>query len=148
LHRSWGLCLSPCPLLTTPPPQLFPQCAGSTTRLLPVCRINCESIAVECAIGWLDCAAEVEEVRGTAPPWWYTASGAYIRGIKPASAEAAANVSNAPLVVGVNAVTGQGNVYGERPTCTGAAVVGATPHAASMLLLAATTWALVEHASD
>lgn len=127
--------------------QLFPECAGRTAYLLPICRLSCEALVAQCSIGWLDCSAEVEEVRGTAPPWWYDPSGAYIRGVKPASAAAAANFSRG-LVVGVDGVNGQGPVYGEKPSCTGAAVAGASPHAGMWMLVAATTLALatrVEH---
>lgn len=91
----------------------------------------------ECIIGWLDCSAEVEEVRGTAPPWWFDAGGAYIRGVKPINSTSPPLDQRRAAVLGVNGVNGQGAVYGAKPSCTGAAPAGLAPHAGAWLLMAA-----------
>lgn len=130
--------------LLLPPPshslcaQFFPQCGGTSTKagvqppLLPVCQASCRGLAAECSIGWLDCAVEMEELLGSAPPWWFDAAGVYIRGVKPrnASLPLASRRSVAPQ----DGVTGLGAAYGVRPTCTGAAHRAAPPW---LLLLAA-----------
>ena len=117
--------------------QFLPQCAGRTGYLLPICTLSCEALVAECIIGWLDCSAEVEEVRGTAPLWWFDAGGAYIRGVKPINSTSPPLDQRRAAVLGVNGVNGQGAVYGAKPSCTGAAPAGLAPHAGAWLLMAA-----------
>ncbi len=103
--------------------------------LRPVCAASCARLAETCVIGWLDCDVEVEEHRGTAPPWWFDAAGAYIRGVKPANSSVPLAARRA-VTLGVDGVLGQGRLYGapgER--CTGAARRGAS--LSWLLLLAA-----------
>jgi len=95
--------------------QFFTKCAADLKLLRPVCRSTCQSFKDSCLVGWLDCEVEVEEERHTAPPWWYDASGKYIRGIKPANA----SVPLAGLTLDNGGVLGQGPVFGDKP-CTGA----------------------------
>ena len=87
--------------------------------LRPVCASSCATLADVCVIGWLDCDVEVEEHRGTAPPWWYDESGAYIRGVKPANSSIPV-ADRRSVTLETGGVLGQGRLYaapGER--CTG-----------------------------
>ncbi len=103
--------------------------------LRPVCRASCAALSKTCVIGWLDCDAEVEEHRGSAPPWWFDAGGAYIRGVKPGNASVAAALGRG-VTLDTGGVLGQGALYGATgQRCTGGARRGA--HAPWLLLLAA-----------
>ena len=102
-----------------------------------MCRAACASLATSCVVNWLDCDAEVEEARGTAPPWWYDASGAYIRGIKPANASVVPPAARRGLTLDNGGVLGQGPLYSPLTRgCIGAAA-GARPAAWALLLAVA-----------
>ena len=116
--------------------QFFTQCGSDKRTLRPVCKSSCKALSDTCVIGGLDCAIEVEEMRGTAPPWWFDASGAYIRGVKPAN-DSVPLASRRTVTLQDSGVLGQGNVFG-LPTefCTGASA-HAAPTPALLLLVAA-----------
>ena len=116
--------------------QFFTQCGSDKRKLRPICKSSCHALSTTCVIGWLDCDIEVEELRGTAPPWWFDQSGAYIRGVKPAN-DSVPLASRRAVTLQDNGVLGQGNVYG-LPTefCTGAGAHVA-PAPALLLLVAA-----------
>jgi hypothetical protein len=121
--------------LAGPRAQFFTQCASDKVTLRSVCRSSCAALSEVCVIGWLDCDAEIEEHRGTAPPWWFDEAGAYIRGVKPANSSVPPALRRA-VTLEEGGVLGQGPVYapeGER--CTGGARRSAP--APWLLLLAA-----------
>ena len=128
----------PVPRLTRPllASQFFTQCGSDKRKLRPLCKSTCQSLATTCVIGWLDCDIEVEEMRGTAPPWWFDQSGAYIRGVKPAN-DSVPLASRRAVTLQDNGVLGQGSVYGlPSDFCTGASA-HAAPTPALLLLVAA-----------
>ena len=77
------------------------------------------ALGVACGFGWLDCDIEVEEMQRSAPPWWYDAGGAYIRGVKPANASIP-TAARRSVTLGVDGVLGQGTVFSGHP-CTSVA---------------------------
>jgi hypothetical protein len=116
--------------------QFFTQCGSDKRTLRPMCQSSCKALADVCVIGWLDCDIEVEELRGTAPPWWFDAGGAYIRGVKPAN-DSVPLASRRAVTLADNGVLGQGTVYAPpNVLCTGAGA-HAAPTTALLLLLAA-----------
>jgi len=118
------------------PAQFFTACGSDLITLRPVCQSSCAALSAVCVIGWLDCDIEVEEMRGTAPPWWFDASGTYIRGVKPANSSVPLAQRRSVSLQAGDGVLGQGAVYGQKTDyCTGAAASTA-PALAAMLLLA------------
>jgi hypothetical protein len=85
-----------------------------------ICRTSCLSLIAACSFFWLDCEVEVEEMHKSAPPWWYDASGAYIRGVKPANASVPVALRRS-VTLGVDGVLGQGTVFTDAPCTTSAA---------------------------
>jgi hypothetical protein len=107
------------------------MCLGTTQKLLPICQVSCQALAFECGFGWLDCDVEVEEMRGNAPPWWYDASGGYIRGVKPINSSVPV-AQRKSVQLGVDGVQGAGPVFGVPPLCV---APGARARASWLLLL-------------
>lgn len=124
------------PVLIRPRAQFFTQCASDRTTLRPVCATSCKMLADTCVIGWLDCDVEVEEHRRTAPPWWYDASGAYIRGVKPANSSVPLEQRRA-LTLDTGGVLGQGRLYGAPGEPCTAGASGLAPATAALLLAVA-----------
>ena len=116
--------------------QFFTQCSSDKRTLRPICQSSCKALSEVCIIGWLDCDIEVEELRGTAPPWWFDQAGAYIRGVKPAN-DSVPLAARRSVTLQDSGVLGQGRVFG-LPTefCTGAGA-HAAPATRLLLLLAA-----------
>ena len=89
-----------------------------------------------CVIGWLDCDIEVEELRGTAPPWWFDEGGVYIRGVKPAN-DSVPLAARRTVTLQENGVLGQGKVFGTPAEfCTGAGAHAAPAQALLLLIVA------------